>query len=198
MMFTVCCGEQYKQLSKITLPSFIDYARKINSDFECITGQTSNRWEAISLKYKALDYLEQYDRILFVDLDSYISPFAPNIFEEHPDDKFYVRKLPREHHFNINSGVFIASPQHKKAFETCETTLEELKSEFNSGQSMFEKMLCQQLNDAEFEVENLNKQWHMCPYDGIYEPFYIFHAHTEIRWKEQLLFTKAIESKIKI
>lgn len=198
ILLTICCGEEHKKLSKITIPSFVEYAKKINIDFECITEQTSNRWESISLKRKTKNYIEKYDRVLFVDIDSYISPFAPNIFEEHPDkDKFYIKKLPRKTHFNINSGVFISSNIHKKAFDQCELNIDELKDLNNSGQSIFERMLCQQLNDATFEVEDLKSQWHMYPSD-FPEPFYIFHAYAKLIWKKQLLLKTMMPFKIKI
>ena len=190
-MFTICCGERYKKLSELTIPNFIDYSKKINSHFECITKTNQNWPKSVSLKLRTKDYLKEYKRVFFIDLDCYIHPDAPNIFEEHPNESFYIKKMPRDGFFQINSGVFIANQSHKEIFEPC--PIEEPQIE-QAEQSVFEKTLCQQLNNSMLKIESLKPDWHVCPYDQN-KSFHIYHAHDEN--KRALLLKKIIETKIK-
>ena len=95
-------------------------------------------------KNQVYDLLGKYDRILRLDSDVLITASCPDIFEEFPEDCFTAvpedvgdRKTDREHQMEIaqeelgltlwdryfNSGVVLASKQHKEAFNIQEYNL---------------------------------------------------------------------------
>ena len=79
-VITIAIGEHYQQLSTLTHPTIRRYADRIGADFIAITEQkiseTTPHWE----KFQLLDYLNTYDRILYVDTDVLIRKNCPNIF----------------------------------------------------------------------------------------------------------------------
>jgi len=80
--------------------SFIDYAKKVDADFICLT-EYSGDFESLSksnMLHEALfeklalgRYLKKYQRVLYIDGDILITPQAKNIFTEYPNlDNVYM------------------------------------------------------------------------------------------------------------
>lgn len=83
---TVCIGDLYKRMGTISHPLMKQYADRIGADFivldEKKLAQTTPHWE----KFKILDILADYERVLYLDSDIIIRDDAPNIFDEVPKD----------------------------------------------------------------------------------------------------------------
>jgi hypothetical protein len=89
-LLTLTIGDHYQNLSKITYPTLKRYAEKIGADFIPITeqkiSQTTPHWE----KFQILDYLNKYERIIYVDTDILIRKNCPNLFEIVPESKLGI------------------------------------------------------------------------------------------------------------
>lgn len=79
---------RYHEQYKIVENQMRAYAGRCNADFVLI-----NEWidkdrkrDAYSQKLLVADYLNEYELVLFLDLDVIISPNCPDIFENIPDD----------------------------------------------------------------------------------------------------------------
>lgn len=86
-LLTIAIGDKYQTMGQITHPYMQKYAQKIGADFIVIDkqkiSQTTPHWE----KFQLLDYLEKYDRILFLDTDVLVKKNCPNIFDIVPEEK---------------------------------------------------------------------------------------------------------------
>ena len=84
-IITIAIGEHYQRLSTLTHPTIQRYADRIGADFIAITEQKifgiTQHWE----KFQLLDYLNDYDRILYIDTDVLIRKNCPNIFDIVPE-----------------------------------------------------------------------------------------------------------------
>ena len=135
---TIAIGDKYQKMGEITHPRIKQYADKINADFIIIDKQkisnTTPHWE----KFQLLDFLSQYDRILFLDTDVLIRKNCPNLFDLVPEDKIgmfnecpfverrdvamemcadaYKMKDFRWDGKYYNSGVMIVSKCHRMLF----------------------------------------------------------------------------------
>lgn len=146
LVLTLAIGQEAEELYTLSSKSIQSYACKIGADFACIhqntflnTGLNSD----ISPHYNKLkigDYLEIYDRILYLDCDLIVKPNTPNIFDLVPTDAIGVMN---EGNFNdysreikdvknalgrldggldywqkdyFNSGVMVVSKVHKQLF----------------------------------------------------------------------------------
>ena len=106
-VINIAIGEHYQQLSTLTHPTIRRYADRIGADFIAITEQkvslTTPHWE----KFQLLDYLNDYDRILYVDTDVLIRKNCPNIFDA----------VPETHLGIYNEAPFVAGRDY--AIERC-------------------------------------------------------------------------------
>ncbi len=137
---SMAVGEFYNQIAELTFPSIKKYAEKIGADF--IELQPNDLYKKFPhyLKCELGKVLEKYDRICYIDADIIVSPLAPNIFEKVPENKMglfeegkYENRLANlQNYFNekglkatatqyFNTGVIVASKEHKKVFEVPET-----------------------------------------------------------------------------
>ena len=99
-VITLCIGEQYQKIAALTHPTIKKYADKIGSDFIVIDQRFYN--EEVSIGYEKLQfrkYLEDYDRIIFLDTDLIVRPDTPSLFEFVPIGYFGA----------FNEGGFIPS-----------------------------------------------------------------------------------------
>ena len=159
IIFTICHGEKWKQISQITLPNFKQYANKIKTDLVCIEPKNSPlRWKIQGTK---LLLLERYQRVAFIDIDCLININSPNIFDEHPNNSFYIlawNSKPEDKNSQmkqINSGVFLANKEHLEIFEQKITT-----PKYEPYQSQMEHELRCQLHQPKLSVEYLDEIWH--------------------------------------
>src|SRR3989344_7906914 len=83
-LFTICIGDFYTKLSKVTHPTIKNYAQKIGADF-IVKTETSFPLPHYA-KFEIAKLLETYDRVLYLDTDILVSPDTPNIFDIVPQD----------------------------------------------------------------------------------------------------------------
>jgi len=90
---TLCIGPEAEAFKIYSHDSFQKYADKINADFVVIDSPKINYTNTKTInplkfeKYQVYEILEEYERVLFIDNDILITPHAPNIFLEVPQDK---------------------------------------------------------------------------------------------------------------
>lgn len=86
LIVTVCIGELNNAIGKLTHPYMQQYAEKIGADFVVIKRpvEGSSHWAKLRVK-EYFNHLE--DRILYVDTDVLITPWARDIFEVVPENK---------------------------------------------------------------------------------------------------------------
>jgi len=106
---SIAIGKNFVNLSQVTFPIIEKYAKRIGADFIPITEQkvsiTSPHWE----KFQLFDYLEIYDRILYLDCDILIKEDADNLFEVVPYEKL---GMFNEAPFTSNRGYSIEQGAH--------------------------------------------------------------------------------------
>lgn len=82
----------YKYMREVFIPSIRDYAKRINVDFILMNNNNSkyyNTWNQLQF----MDYLDYYDRVMYIDGDCYVPKFNKlNFFEEVESDKIGVYK----------------------------------------------------------------------------------------------------------
>lgn len=85
LVLTIAIGEYYQKMGEITHPLMRRYAERIGADFSVITeqeiSQTTAHWE----KFQIAEFLDRYDRILFLDTDIIVRGDCPNLFEFVPE-----------------------------------------------------------------------------------------------------------------
>jgi hypothetical protein len=138
LVLTLAIGFEAQQLYSLSSNSIQAYAQKIGADFADINQhQLSDR--LIPPHYNKLiigDYLEIYDRILYVDCDLIISATTPNIFDFVPDSAIgvvnesefsdrtsYINAvkqdlgdIPAWQTDYFNTGVMVISKTHRQLF----------------------------------------------------------------------------------
>lgn len=134
---TICIGEVYDKIGKFTHPSIERYAEKIGADFIVIdkTNRSSPHWE----KFQIFQFLNKYERIIFLDSDLIVREDCPNLFDVVPPSKLGAfNELPftenrqeslyqacKDYEVNLkswngkyyNTGVLVISRIHKYLFK---------------------------------------------------------------------------------
>jgi hypothetical protein len=88
VLVTVSIGPEYAKISQLTHPTLEEYAYRCGADFEVIDQRVLDPTMQIFYeKLRMRDFLEFYDRVLFMDSDIIIHPKAPSIFELVPLDR---------------------------------------------------------------------------------------------------------------
>jgi ADP-heptose:LPS heptosyltransferase len=134
---TICIGEEFGAIAKLTHPTIKAYAEKIKSEFIVINScKTTPHWE----KFLFHDLLNKYDRIIYLDTDLIVREDCPNLFDIVPYNQIgafnEARFVPREYalletmkaydydpekiNWNgkyYNTGVMVISKCHKVFFK---------------------------------------------------------------------------------
>ena len=138
LVLTISIGDYYNEVAKISLPSIKKYAEKIGADFLNVTEfnkyYITQKWN----KFLIAELLNEYKRIIYVDIDILIRDDCPNLFEIVPNDKlgmfnegryaprlefleqaseYYGEPLKKWNGKFYNSGVMVISRMHKKVFK---------------------------------------------------------------------------------
>jgi lipopolysaccharide biosynthesis glycosyltransferase len=127
-----------------SLKTIGDYAKKCDADHYILNHSVINKFSIYFEKFFFVKLLEDYERVLYIDTDVLITPFAKNIFEEYPDvNKFYAYHendfptvMDRDYCIKpllddtpnwpngkngklqyFNAGVFLVSNKYKNIFE---------------------------------------------------------------------------------
>lgn len=84
---TLCIGNAYEEIAKVSHPTIEAYAKKIGAAFEVITERKLTKdQEPIGYeKYQLLGLLDKYERIIFIDTDVIVRPDCPNLFRFVPE-----------------------------------------------------------------------------------------------------------------
>ena len=73
-------SDGYKEISSYTFEFMEMYANRFGMNFSVINGNEGTDYHPAYLKSKISELLDIYDRIIFVDADSYITPLCPDLF----------------------------------------------------------------------------------------------------------------------
>ncbi len=145
LVFTETSGLVFGEFAPYTVPLMKSYADKIGADFLYDQKERKLKFPLFG-KYKIFDLLEEYDRILFLDIDILIRPDSPDLFELVPTDHFaafcegawctdaeltarqsYINKIANTYNIDcsnfdmtcdyFNAGMFLVDKNHKPVFE---------------------------------------------------------------------------------
>jgi lipopolysaccharide biosynthesis glycosyltransferase len=140
-VITINIGTAMQRMADMTIPTMRAYAQRIGADFIVIdkipASYQFQDYSAYWAKFILRDYLESYDRLMYVDLDTIVHNNCPNMFELVPEDRFaalieddygvdQTEEIAaiqakfgdigwRKGYFNV--GVMVASKAHKAVFE---------------------------------------------------------------------------------
>jgi len=78
------------------------YSDKCGADFIKITHPIINFHSIYFEKFFFIDLLERYDRVLYLDADVLVTPNAKNIFDEYPDEEFFVAYNETDYNENMD------------------------------------------------------------------------------------------------
>lgn len=121
---TLCIGNDFDQLARLTHPLMRDYANKMHADFIIIDSPELGISPIHYEKYQLANLLNKYERVLFIDTDVVVRPNSPDLFEYVPKNMF---------------GAYLASKHsdcHDASLEKVQDELGSLgwkKDYFNSG-----------------------------------------------------------------
>lgn len=135
---TLSIGEKYSKLGKLTLPLMKAYSDSLSSDFYVIDTPKIGIGMKHYEKFQLHEYLEEYDRVIFIDLDILIIPKCPDLFKIVPTECFGAFKVSDYSYIHdnsiqliqqklgtvewgrdyFNSGVMVFSKQHEEVFNT--------------------------------------------------------------------------------
>ena len=76
---TLANGEHGRAMAELSVPIFEQYAQKIGADFHVI--QLDDLKYPLSAKFRIADYLDYYDRLIFLDIDIILAPDCPDLFQ---------------------------------------------------------------------------------------------------------------------
>ena len=148
---TVVIGEEAEKQYKVAFKTILDYSHKTNSEIILIKRELIKDVPVHLQKFQIKEILDNFDRVLYVDVDTLIHPDCPDLFEIVPVD--CVGAVPDCHNGKwgninrfkeilaiqdklgnanwqtgyFNSGVIVLSKQHKNLFSN-----PELRKKFNS------------------------------------------------------------------
>tara|TARA_B100001287_G_scaffold7015_1_gene5360 strand:+ start:2674 stop:3429 length:756 start_codon:yes stop_codon:yes gene_type:complete len=169
-------GFDAKTMLDITKPSLEKYCSRTKSDLIIIDEPKLNIADNIEIKHhpyygkynylrfeknQVYDLFETYDKVLRLDVDIVINPYAPNYFEledyffyiteEEPDRSSEILNVQRDlgevegwNKTYFNSGVVLASKKHKEVFNMSDI-------DFNLELGMFKEQ-----NVLNWKVRKLN------------------------------------------
>jgi hypothetical protein len=143
-VITLGIGVRGLQMLDISRKSIRRYASKCNADYHEITANTATipiypLWD----KFRVEQYFDHYERIIYIDADVIVRDSAPNLFEIVPEDHvgkhddlpymtggfawYYTEieelvksqgyPMPVVPPYMLNSGVWVASREHRDAFK---------------------------------------------------------------------------------
>lgn len=149
---TICIGEEYAELSKLTHPTLKNYAERIKADFIVLDScQTTPHWEKFALK----DLLSKYDRIIYLDTDLIIRDDCPDLFEIVPYNQIGA----------FNEGKFVSREysliETAKAYGIDSSKIKWNGKYYNTGAMVLSKCHRKFLNKPELEFSNFYEQGYL-------------------------------------
>lgn len=145
LVFTESSGLVFAQFAPYTVPLMKRYAEKIGADFLYDEKERKLKFPLYG-KYKVYDLLDEYDRIIFLDIDILVRPDSPDLFFLVPEGRFgafcegswcndaelvarfeYLKMIADTYRLDIsdfeitrdyfNAGMFVIDKSHKHLFE---------------------------------------------------------------------------------
>jgi len=133
---TICIGDKYNEIFKLTRNSIENHAKKIEADFIILDEKGDYpHWK----KFEIYNLLKEYERILYIDADIIIRDDCPNLFDIVPKEKLgifnegnyaprkgsleeairaYKEPLKKEWYGTYyNTGVMVISRLHRQMFK---------------------------------------------------------------------------------
>ncbi|MCO7191015.1 MULTISPECIES: glycosyltransferase [unclassified Pseudoalteromonas] len=204
-VITINIGTKYAKMAALTIPTHQAYAQKIGADFIEINQVNlpyiDTDYSAYWAKFELHKYLDEYDRIIYLDLDTVVLPHCPNLLEVVPESAFgalyetdfgldqteeitdHKNKMPdiewEKDYFNV--GVMVMSKCHQPAFV--------LTEQCQGGKYYPEQTL---LN---YNVQKLNfAQFHL---DGTYNHMFFLNLDNSRREQSNILHYAAIPQEVR-
>jgi glycosyltransferase involved in cell wall biosynthesis len=136
-LVTITVGDYAIRMARATQPLMREYASRCEADFLVITQpKFEHLGQLYYEKFQLYEFLQSYDRVLYVDNDVLIAPDSPNLFLMTPLDHFGAsseeswtkcadckRAICDElgstnwTHPYFNAGVMLASRNHREIFD---------------------------------------------------------------------------------
>jgi len=141
-LVTMCIGDKWEELKKLTFPSITNYANRIGATFINIDKPMIHPQEVGFEKFQMFKILSYYDRIIYLDADLIVSKKCPDLFNIVPEDEIgafvesnYWYLSPDVDHRQriievqkvlgnigwvdqyINTGVLVLGKRHKWIFD---------------------------------------------------------------------------------
>lgn len=132
-VITVCIGQKYEEMAKLTHPTLKAYATRIGADFIVIDKRAYPN--EVPIGYEKLQfkkYLETYDRMIQMDTDLIVRPDTPSLFLFVPEGQIGA--------FNESEWIPLRLKEFKegiKAFGLSAPKFE--KQYYNTGVMVFDK-----------------------------------------------------------
>lgn len=83
-------GSKGRELLDITGDGLKAYAARIGADFHAITGEPNQPNFPLEDKFRVGQFLDFYERVLYLDADVVVSEDAPNLFDLVPEDRLGI------------------------------------------------------------------------------------------------------------
>ena len=128
LVVVIAKGEKYLRQCELVRKNIQGYAKKCNADFKVMEdlGEVSFNSERDIFSWKLLvPYLyREYEKILFMDMDIYISPKCPDMFDLMPEEIGLMAKVQCR-----------GTDKYKRAFKHNKRVLQETNKEYfeNNG-----------------------------------------------------------------
>ena len=145
LITTLVVGSEIEALSEYTLPTMRAYAQKVGADFK-VMGLTdiTQRLSPYYEKNQIDNFLDEYDRVLYIDSDILVVPDAPDLFAMH--DGHSVMAVSVEH-------IYRAVEQEKASLNQVLGEVNWTREYFNSGVVLFTKAHRELLNTSDGLIE---------------------------------------------
>lgn len=145
LITTLVIGQEIESLAKQTVPGMEQYAKRVGADFKVI-GKTeiSERLTPYYEKNQIFNFLDEYDKVLFIDSDILITPDAPNLFRQCNGDEIAAVSV---------EDVYGAVEKEKAMLQQFLGETEWTKKYFNSGVVMFTRKYRDLLNTSDGLIE---------------------------------------------
>ena len=133
LVLTLVIGQESEEIYSLSQHSLQSYAKRIGADFACIRERifSDRNIPPHYSKLRIKEYLESYDRVLFLDCDVIVSSNTPNIFEMIPEDTIGV----------VNEGALVDRSEAISQVQNYLGHIESWDSDyFNSGVILVSKL----------------------------------------------------------
>ena len=107
----------YKYMREVFIPSIRDYARRIQVDF-ILMNNNNNKYFDTWNQLQFMDYLDYYDRVMYIDGDCYIPKLFRYNFFNISSDKIglYKKQFPETYQCDMVFVIMLVHAQYKLCF----------------------------------------------------------------------------------